>query len=125
MKKTLSVIALSTLFATSAFAQQAATAVETPATQAQESQKEYKRGEHHGKHKGDYKSEKKERHSKVMEEVDTNKDGKVSKEESLAFAEKRFEKMDANKDGFITKDEIKKPNKDYKQEKREKTEDKK
>ncbi len=41
-----------------------------------------------------------------MSMADTNKDGKVSKEEAAAMHASMFEKMDANKDGFIDKDEM-------------------
>lgn len=53
-------------------------------------------GEHHG----------------MLEKADTNKDGKLSYDESKAFQEKRmqerFKKMDANNDGFVDKDEVRK-----------------
>ena len=38
-------------------------------------------------------------------QMDTDKDGKVSQQEFLAFHQKRFEAMDANKDGYLTKEE--------------------
>lgn len=41
-----------------------------------------------------------------MSMADTNKDGKVSKEEAAAMHASMFEKTDANKDGFIDKDEM-------------------
>lgn len=41
-----------------------------------------------------------------MAMADTNKDGKVSKEEANAHHESMFAMMDANKDGFIDKDEM-------------------
>ncbi len=41
-----------------------------------------------------------------MSMADTNKDGKVSKEEFTAQHNAMFEKMDTNKDGFIDKDEM-------------------
>jgi Ca2+-binding EF-hand superfamily protein len=60
-----------------------------------------------------------ERQRKSVEEIfkekDTNKDGKLSKEEFLAgvpearkaAAEKRFAAMDTNKDGYVTPEEMK------------------
>ena len=41
-----------------------------------------------------------------MAMADTNKDGKVSKEEAMKHHESMFAMMDANKDGFIDKDEM-------------------
>jgi uncharacterized low-complexity protein len=41
-----------------------------------------------------------------MSMADTNKDGKVSKEEADKMHASMFDKMDANKDGFIDKDEM-------------------
>ena len=43
-----------------------------------------------------------------MAMADTNKDGKVSKEEAAKHQENMFAMMDANKDGFIDKDEMSK-----------------
>lgn len=42
----------------------------------------------------------------MMSKVDSNKDGKISKEEFLKYQEAKFEKKDLNKDGFIDKDEM-------------------
>lgn len=42
---------------------------------------------------------------KMMENLDSNKDGKVSLQEMLAQAETHFQKMDANKDGQISQAE--------------------
>jgi opacity protein-like surface antigen len=79
MKKSVTVAMLSAvLFATPVLAEEAA------------QPKEGHRGPHHGK---------------MMEQIDTDKDGKVSHAEHLAFAEKKFNEMDANKDGFVTKEE--------------------
>ena len=58
---------------------------------------------HGGKGKG-RPHQKRGGHFKMM---DTNNDGKVSKDEFMARTTKRFTEMDANGDGFITKDEKK------------------
>jgi hypothetical protein len=42
-----------------------------------------------------------------MAPADADKDRKLSREEFLANAEKRFDKMDADGDGFLTTDERK------------------
>lgn len=44
---------------------------------------------------------------KMMERVDTDGDGQVSKAEFMAKHEEKFTKMDANGDGFVSKDEMK------------------
>lgn len=44
---------------------------------------------------------------RYFEKLDTDKDGKISKAESVAAAEKRFNETDTNKDGFVTKEESK------------------
>lgn len=38
--------------------------------------------------------------------TDANQDGKVSRQEALATAAKRFDESDTNKDGFMTKEEM-------------------
>ena len=67
-----------------------------------------------GKGKGDPAA----RAERMMKQLDTDKDGKISKEEFLASPmakkakgkggdpEKNFDRLDANKDGFLTKDEL-------------------
>jgi Ca2+-binding EF-hand superfamily protein len=61
-------------------------------------------------HKG--KSYKKgDRGMKMIEKMDTNKDGSVSKEEFQKAHEESFETVDANNDGKITKEELKKSKK--------------
>jgi hypothetical protein len=44
---------------------------------------------------------------KMLERADTNKDGKISKDEFLAEEAKHFDEMDTNKDGVVTADESK------------------
>lgn len=44
---------------------------------------------------------------KMMERVDTNGDGVISKAEFMAKHEEMFVKMDADKDGELTKEEMK------------------
>jgi hypothetical protein len=41
----------------------------------------------------------------MMEKMDTNKDGAVSKDEAAAFHAQKFDEMDADKDGKLTKEE--------------------
>lgn len=43
----------------------------------------------------------------MMEKIDTDGDGQVSKAEFMAMHTERFEKMDANSDGVLSKDEMK------------------
>jgi hypothetical protein len=43
---------------------------------------------------------------KFIEKLDTDKDGKISKEEFETAKEKHFAAMDANNDGALTKEEI-------------------
>jgi Ca2+-binding EF-hand superfamily protein len=42
---------------------------------------------------------------KFLKEADTNKDGKISREEFTKYAEKRFKFLDKNNDGFIDQKE--------------------
>lgn len=44
-------------------------------------------------------------HGKFMEEVDGNKDGKISRDEFRAKGDKMFNDSDTNKDGFISREE--------------------
>lgn len=45
--------------------------------------------------------------AKMFEATDTDKDGKISKAEALAVAEKHFDRMDKDSDGYLTKEELK------------------
>jgi Ca2+-binding EF-hand superfamily protein len=42
----------------------------------------------------------------VFERMDTNKDGKISKEEAKNLIAQNFDRIDTNKDGYIDKDEL-------------------
>lgn len=44
----------------------------------------------------------------MLQEVDTNKDGKISKEEAQAGVDKRFAEIDADKDGVLIPGEMRK-----------------
>lgn len=50
---------------------------------------------------------KKSRGMHMFDMQDTNNDSVISQEEFTAFTKKRFDEIDANKDGKITKDEAK------------------
>ena len=58
--------------------------------------KKHKRGKHRGKHM-----------KRMLQKIDTNKDGKISKQEWSTHHEQRFAEIDANKDGNLTKEEFK------------------
>jgi len=45
--------------------------------------------------------------AQMIKHMDTDKDGKISKQEWQDFHDKRFAEMDADKDGFVTADEMK------------------
>lgn len=44
---------------------------------------------------------------KMLEKIDTDKDGKISKQEWQTHHEQHFTELDADKDGFVTKEEMK------------------
>jgi Ca2+-binding EF-hand superfamily protein len=46
--------------------------------------------------------------ARFLKDHDKNSDGKLSKDELPAAAQKDFERLDANKDGFISQDELQK-----------------
>ncbi|MEG3125585.1 EF-hand domain-containing protein [Sphingomonas sp. GB1N7] len=46
------------------------------------------------------------RHGKMLAKLDTNKDGKISRDEMRAQADARFAKLDTNKDGFVDQTEL-------------------
>jgi Ca2+-binding EF-hand superfamily protein len=48
-----------------------------------------------------------EKHMKMFEAQDTDKDGAISESEFQAFTKKRFDEIDGNKDGKVTKEEAK------------------
>ena len=41
-----------------------------------------------------------------MERLDTNKDGKISKDEAKGPMVQHFDQIDANSDGFVSKEEL-------------------
>jgi Ca2+-binding EF-hand superfamily protein len=45
-------------------------------------------------------------HGKMLAKLDTNHDGKISRDEMRAEADKRFAKLDTNKDGFVDATEL-------------------
>ena len=51
---------------------------------------------------------------KMMERVDTDGDGQISKAEFMAKHDSKFVEMDSNSDGFLSKDEMKEARQDRK-----------
>ena len=104
-KKTLISVAVGTAFAATLGAAPVAFAAENPFA-LKSLDKGYMVADHH-ESKGKAMKEGKCGEGKCgMSMADTNKDGKVSKEEFTAQHNAMFEKMDTNKDGFIVKDEM-------------------
>jgi len=60
-------------------------------------------------HKGDHpgKGMKGPMHAKMLEKIDTDKDGKISKQEWQTHHDQKFTELDADKDGAISHDEFK------------------
>ncbi len=58
-------------------------------------------------HKGDHAGKKGPMHAKMLEKIDTDKDGKISKQEWQAHHDLKFTELDADKDGAISQDEFK------------------
>ena len=88
-------VAISTIIASSTFAAQVVSADENPFEMTDLSSG-YMVADNHGKYC-----------KKKMKKMDTNEDGSVSKEEFMAYSEKKFAKKDKNGDGVLTADEMK------------------
>ena len=60
-------------------------------------------------HKGDHpgKGMKGPMHAKMLEKIDTDKDGKISKQEWQTHHDQKFTELDTDKDGAISHDEFK------------------
>lgn len=78
---------------------------------AQEPAETPKAEEGKGEHKGP---------GKMFKETDTNGDGQMSKEEFMAFHEKRFGEMDSNGDGQISGEEAKAKAQEWREKMKEK-----
>jgi hypothetical protein len=61
---------------------------------------------HHKGH-GDRKGMKGPMHAKMLEKMDADKDGKISKQEWQTYHDQKFTELDADKDGAISHDEFK------------------
>jgi hypothetical protein len=90
--------------ATFLFAVNATSALAADATQGGH---QHQSGQASGHSHGDAKSGDQHGHQcEHMSAVDTNKDGKISKEEFMKHHEAMFDKKDVNKDGFIDREEM-------------------
>lgn len=49
-----------------------------------------------------------DRVERIFKDLDTDQDGKISKDEAKGRIKEHFDRLDADKDGFITKDELRK-----------------
>ena len=87
-------IAMSTIVATSAFTSQLASAEDNPFKTTELSSGYMVADSHGGKHH-------------KMKKMDTDGDGSVSKDEFMAYMEKKFAKKDKNGDGVLSADEMK------------------
>ena len=87
------IIVMSAIVATSAFASQLAGADENP-FEISDLSSGYMVADSHGKHH-------------KMKKMDTDGDGSVSKDEFMAYMEKKFARKDKNGDGVLTADEMK------------------
>ena len=58
-------------------------------------------------------SEHKQRNHVSFEQMDTNQDGKIAKDEATGRLAENFDKYDTNGDGFISKDELPKRGKHH------------
>lgn len=104
MKKSLLLAALLTA-ASAAFAQTASTPAPAPANSGAVSPEsaDKPRQDGHGRH-GRMDAKKMAEHH--LAKLDTDKDGKVSRQEYLARQSEAFSKADANADGFVTPEEM-------------------
>lgn len=76
----------------------------------------------------DYKPMKKDHHAKMekmMEKVDTDSDGAISRDEYMDMHATRFAEKDLDGDGLITKEEMKKSGEEMRKKWKEKWQDKK
>ncbi|PTR08352.1 EF hand domain-containing protein [Nitrosospira sp. Nsp5] len=113
-KKSITSLALGTAIAAALSAAPIASAGESPFA-VQSIGKGYMVAEYHEGSKKEGYGEKKSGEGRCgMSMADTDKDGRVSKEEHARHSQLMFEKMDANGDGYIDKDEADKMRMKYK-----------